>query len=85
MRCAVCCRRLKRAWATMARYSSDGSFLVPVGPVGPVCGRGVLVMPAPQAQKAPSQPRVRLAATPARKRRVTQQVDWIEQLAMEAA
>lgn len=83
--CVICHRKLLRPAAIKARRAA-GNVLVAVGPVGPKCARGELLMPAPIDPKTgfPKERRIRLF-TAYRKRKPSPQLDWVDQLAAEAA
>jgi hypothetical protein len=78
--CVTCHRKLLRPAAIKARRAA-GNVLVAVGPVGPKCARGELLMPPPIDPKTgfPKERRVRLF-TVHRKRKPTPQLDWVSLL-----
>ena len=83
--CVICYRKLSRPAAIKARRAA-GNVLVAVGPVGPKCARGELLMPPPIDPKTgrPRERRVRLFSAH-RRRKPSPQLDWVDQLAAEAA
>ena len=86
--CVICNRKLLRPAAIKARRAA-GNVLVAVGPVGPKCARGELLMPPPIDPKTgfPREKRIRLFTVyrKPRQRAPSPQLDWVDQLSKETA